>query len=171
MDLMRYIRVVPNWPKQGISFKDITPLLRDARAFRSTIFGLTQPFRSKRVDVVVGIDARGFLLAGAVAQQLRCGVALVRKGGKLPWKTVKKSYALEYGAATLEMHRDAVKRGERVLVVDDILATGGTASAACRLVEKVGGKVVGCAFVIELEFLRGRDRLPGRHVTSLVRYA
>lgn len=172
MDLIKYIRVVPDWPKQRISFKDITPLLKDRRAFRATIQGLARPFKGKKIDVVVGIDARGFLLAGAVAQEIRCGVAVVRKKGKLPWKTVSESYALEYGTATLEIHRDAVRKGERVLIVDDILATGGTLDAAIKLVKKLKGVVAGVSVLGTLDFLPGAARISKQYdFCSLIRFA
>ena len=171
MSLERYIRTVPDWPKKGISFKDITPLLKDGKVFRAAIQGLARPFKRKTIDAVAGIDARGFLLAGAMAQELHCGVAIVRKKGKLPWKRVRQSYALEYGMATLEMHRDAVRKGERILIVDDILATGGTLGAAIKLIEKLGGIVVGISVLGTLDFLPGAVRIAKKYpLHSLIHF-
>lgn len=164
------IRDVPDFPKAGILFKDITPILSDLVLFRDTVEALADPFRKDRISKVVGIESRGFIFGPPLAFQLGAGFVPARKPGKLPRETVREAYALEYGSDSLEIHRDAFQRGERVLVVDDLLATGGTASAAARLVEKIGAEVVGVAFVIELEFLGGRAKLPGRRIHALVCY-
>ena len=168
--LKRVIRDVPDFPKPGILFKDITPILSEPELLRETVEALARPFRSEGISQVLGIESRGFIFAPLLAVALGTGFVPARKPGKLPWETVTESYALEYGKDALEIHRDAFKPGDRVLVVDDLLATGGTASAAARLVEKLGGKVAGAAFVIELEFLGGRQRLPISRVHTLVRF-
>ena len=164
------IRNVADFPKPGIQFKDITPLLADARLFAGTIDLLTQNFKPGQVDAVVGIDARGFIFAAAAAQKLHAGFVPVRKKGKLPFQTIEQDYALEYGNATVAMHIDALKSGSRVLLVDDLLATGGTASAATSLVKKLGGQILEVGFLIELKFLNGRDKLKGLPIRSLVSY-
>ena len=169
MDLARYIRDIPDFPKPGIVFKDITPLLADSVAFRATVDRFVERYRSQ-VDMVLGIESRGFIVGGPVAYGLGTGLALVRKPGKLPHQTYAARYELEYGTDTLEIHHDAIGNGHRVVIIDDLLATGGTASAAVELVERCGGRVVGCAFIIELAFLRGRERLRDRDVFSLIRY-
>ena len=169
MDLKTRIRNIPDFPKPGIFFKDITPLLADGGAFRATIDRFVERFRG-RVDMVLGIESRGFIVGAAVAYGLGTGVAIVRKPGKLPSRTFTASYDLEYGSDRLEMHDDAFVTGTRVLIVDDLLATGGTASAAVELAERCGGSVVACDVVIELGFLHGRRRLAGREVFSLVTY-
>lgn len=171
MDLARLVRNIPDWPKPGIQFKDITTLLADPQGLKEVIEGLAAPFRNMGVELVLGTEARGFLFAPAVAMALSAGVVLARKPGKLPWKTLSEGYALEYGTDALEVHVDALKPGQKVLLVDDLLATGGTMTAATRLVEKLGGEVVGCAFLIELTFLPGRERLAPRPVHSLIQYA
>jgi len=168
--LRRVIRDVPDFPKPGILFKDITPILGEPELLRETVAALALPFRSEKISKVLGIESRGFIFAPLLALELGTGFVPARKPGKLPWETIRESYALEYGNDALEIHRDAFKAGERVLVVDDLLATGGTASAAARLVEKVGGTVAGAAFVIELEFLGGRVKLPIPKVHTLVRF-
>jgi adenine phosphoribosyltransferase len=168
-DFKRYIRDIPDFPKPGIVFKDITPLLADAGAFRDMIASLVDPYRG-RVDSVLGIESRGFIIGAAAALALGTGIAIVRKPGKLPYRTHKVSYELEYGADTLEIHRDAIGSGHRVLLIDDLLATGGTASAAIELVARCGGTVAACAFVIELAFLDGRKRVAPHEVHSLLRY-
>ena len=168
-DIRALIRDIPDFPKPGIVFKDITPLLANGPAFHATIDRFVERYRG-RVDAVLGIESRGFIIGAAVAYGLGTGVAIVRKPGKLPYKTHAASYALEYGTDTLEIHRDALGRAHRVLLIDDLLATGGTAATACELVERCGGQVVACAFVIELAFLPGRQRLAGREITSLIRY-
>ncbi len=170
MDLTRYIRDIPDFPKPGIVFKDITPLLSEPRAFQCAVDRLAEHYPAANVDVVAAAEARGFLFAAPVA--LRLGKALVplRKPGKLPYKTHALRYELEYGSAELQVHIDAVSPGARVLLVDDVLATGGTMEASCQLVEQAGGQVIGCAFLIELTFLGGRDRLHPHEVFSLIAY-
>ena len=170
-DLLRErIRDVPDFPKPGIVFKDITPLLGDEVAFSTVIDEIVVSFGRGTVDKVVGIEARGFIVASPVAYHFGAGFVPVRKIGKLPWETEAETYELEYGEETLEIHRDAISPGERVAIVDDVLATGGTALATARLVESLGGTIVGMAFLIELEFLEGRRRLTDYEVLSLVRY-
>ncbi|MFH0799431.1 MAG: adenine phosphoribosyltransferase [Pseudomonadota bacterium] len=168
--LRKHIRDVPDFPKPGIMFKDITPLLQNHEAFARVIKNLVERYKPQGVDVIVGIESRGFLFGAPLAHQLGASFIPVRKKGKLPYKTVDVSYDLEYGSATIEMHIDAIKKGQKVVVVDDLLATGGTAGAACKLVERQGGKVVECAFVVELAFLGGREKIKGRPVYSLVSY-
>jgi adenine phosphoribosyltransferase len=170
MDLKQHIRHVPDFPKAGILFYDITTLLRDAQGFKATIDMLSSPYAGKGVELVVGIESRGFILGAAVAQSIGAGFIPIRKPGKLPAKSVKASYALEYGTDTLEMHEDAIGHGHRVLIVDDVLATGGTASAAATLVKQLGGELFGMAFLIELSFLNGRDKLTGENVYSVLQY-
>jgi adenine phosphoribosyltransferase len=169
MDLARYVRDIPDFPKPGIVFKDITPLLADSLAFRAAVDAFVERYRGQ-VDMVLGIESRGFIVGGPVAYGLGTGLALVRKPGKLPHNTYAARYELEYGTDTLEIHHDAVGNGHRVLIIDDLLATGGTCSAAVELVERCGGNVVGCAFIIELGFLNGRKRLAGRDVFALIQY-
>lgn len=164
------IRDVPDFPKPGITFKDITPVLGDVSLFRDVTAALAAPYRGRGVTHVVGIESRGFILAGPVAQVLDAGFVPVRKPGKLPWRSIREAYALEYGTDALEIHQDALGSGASVLVIDDVLATGGTAGAACRLVERAGGLVVACAFMIELTVLGGRGRLGGHQISSLVTY-
>jgi adenine phosphoribosyltransferase len=172
MDIKSIIRTIPDYPKPGIMFRDVTTLLGHARAFRTTVDLLVQPYAGLRIDKVAGIEARGFIIAGAVAHQLSVGFVPVRKKGKLPWKTIGQTYDLEYGTDTVEIHEDAVKPGESVLLVDDLIATGGTAEAAIKLIEKAGGSVVGCSFIIDLPELKGRKRLEmmGKKVLSLVEF-
>jgi adenine phosphoribosyltransferase len=170
VDLGSYVRDIPDFPKPGIVFKDITPVLAAPEALDAAVAGLAGFARDLDVELVVGAEARGFLLGPAIARELGAGFILARKPGKLPRATVQAEYALEYGTDTLELHSDAVHGGSRVLVHDDLLATGGTASATCSLVEQLGGVVVGCAFLIELAFLNGRGRLQGRNVRSLLSY-
>ena len=164
------IRNVPDFPKPGIQFKDITPVLADARLFAGAIELLTKNVLPGSVDAVVGIDARGFIFAAAAATKLRAGFVPVRKKGKLPFQTIEEDYALEYGHATVAMHVDALKPGARVLLVDDLLATGGTAAAATALVKKLGAQIVEIGFLIELKFLNGREKLKGYPIRSLVTY-
>jgi 5'-methylthioadenosine phosphorylase len=164
------VREILDWPKQGINFKDITPLLQDKKAFRDTIDFLAAPYINEKIDKVVGIDARGFIFAAALAYRLKAGLAIVRKKGKLPSKTIAKSYDLEYASNTLEMHEDAVLPGERILIVDDVLATGGTMEATIDLVKKLKGKVVAISFLIELAYLGGRKNLKGYKINSLLKY-
>lgn len=168
--LRRSIRDVPDFPTKGIIFKDVTPLLADAELFRRATAALAAPFAGDRITHVVAIEARGFIFGGPVAQQLGVGLIPVRKAGKLPWQTERAEYALEYGTSVLEIHRDACGEAMRVLVVDDVLATGGTAAATAALVERLGATVAGFAFLIELGFLRGRAALPGRRVEALIGY-
>jgi adenine phosphoribosyltransferase len=169
-DIQRAIRTIPDFPKPGIQFKDITPVLADARLFAATIDLLTDGFQPGSVDAVVGIDARGFIFAAAAAVQLNAGFVPVRKQGKLPYQTHEQQYDLEYGTATVAVHVDALKPGSRVLLIDDLLATGGTAAAAASLLDKLGADIRAITFLIELKFLNGRDRLRGRPVRSLVVY-
>jgi len=164
------IRHVADFPKPGILFYDITTLLRDADGFRVVVDALTSPFKDKSIDVVVGIESRGFILGGAVADRLGAGFVPVRKPGKLPATSVRESYALEYGTDSLEMHADAVTQGQRVLIVDDVIATGGTAKATASLVRQLGGSVHALAFLIELEALKGRNQLQGENVYAVLRY-
>ncbi len=169
-DLERAIRNVPDFPKPGIQFKDITPMLADARLFAGSIDLLTANVKPGSVDAVVGIDARGFIFAAAAAYKLNCGVIPVRKKGKLPFKTHEESYDLEYGSNTIAIHVDAIKPGSRVLLIDDLLATGGTANAAANLLKRLGANILEITFLIELSFLNGRDKLKGFPVRSLVVY-
>lgn len=164
------IREIPDWPNKGVNFKDITLLFQDKYTFRKTIDLLAAPYFGKRVDKIVGIDARGFILAAAMAYRLKTGLAIVRKKGKLPAKTVSKTYTLEYASNTLEMHKDAILPGEKILLVDDVLATGGTMKAAIDLVKKLKGKIVGVDFLIELVYLKGKKNLHGYKVRSLIKY-
>lgn len=166
------IRDVPDFPKPGIVFKDITPILADAKATALIYDALAAPYldSGETIDLVLGIESRGFIFGTPVAQKLGVGFAPIRKPGKLPWKTVSQSYQLEYGEDTLELHQDAIQPGQRVVIVDDLLATGGTMEAACKLVEVLGGVVAGCSFMIELGFLDGRAKLGERPVHSLIKY-
>jgi adenine phosphoribosyltransferase len=170
MDLKQHIRHVPDFPKAGILFKDITTLLRNPEGLGVTIDRLAEPYAQASIDVVVGIESRGFILGSAVATALGAGFVPIRKPGKLPARSVKESYALEYGTDALEIHEDGVQRGQRVLIVDDVLATGGTAAAAARLVRHLGGELHGLAFLIELLFLKGQAKLPGEKVYSVLQY-
>lgn len=169
--LKKVIRTVPDHPKKGILFYDITTLLQDAKAFREAVHALAEPFRGKAIDVVVGIESRGFIFGGAVARELGAGFVPVRKKGKLPWKKICEEYELEYGTDVIEMHADAVGNGHRVLVVDDLLATGGTSKAVARMIEKLGGKIVAFDFVVELVHLKGREKLKGHEIHSLLKYS
>jgi adenine phosphoribosyltransferase len=170
VDLRSLIRDIPDFPRPGIGFKDITPLLADADALAEGVRGLAEYARPLEVDCVVAAEARGFLLGPALALELGAGFVLARKPGKLPYETVSAEYLLEYGGGQLELHTDAVASGKRVLVHDDLLATGGTAAALCDLVEQLGGEVVGCGFLIELAYLGGRERLAGREVHALLTF-
>lgn len=169
-DLKRRIREIPDFPKPGILFRDITPLLADGRAFCRAIDCIGERYRDKNIDVVVGVEARGFIMGAALAYTLRAGNILIRKVGKLPYKTHRTTYALEYGSDTLEIHQDAFKPGQRVLIADDLLATGGTISAAVDLVKQLGGEIVELAFLIELTALKGREKLKDYSVFSLLQY-
>ncbi|MCK4292443.1 MAG: adenine phosphoribosyltransferase [Planctomycetes bacterium] len=168
MDLERYIRSIPDWPKEGILFRDITPLLADPEAFAAAIGALCAGFADAGVEYVAAVEARGFIFGSAVAEKLGAGFVPIRKKGKLPFKTESVTYDLEYDTDTLEVHSDAVRRGAKVLMVDDLLATGGTMAAACKLVEKIGGRVVGIAFLIELCELAGRDKLGEYRIKVLI---
>jgi adenine phosphoribosyltransferase len=171
VDLEAKIRDIPDFPKRGIVFKDIMPLLADPEALHDTVERLAEFAEPRKPEVVLGAEARGFILGAALAYRLGCGFVAARKPGKLPWRTISAKYALEYGFDALELHADAIAGGARVLIHDDLLATGGTAKAKIDLVEQLGGTVVGLAFVIELEFLNGREKLDGYDVFSLIRYA
>ena len=164
------VREVPDFPKPGIGFKDITPLLKDAVLFARCMDGMARAFAADGVTLVAGIESRGFILGGGIADRLRTGFVPLRKPGKLPHRTQREEYALEYGKDSLEVHVDAAGPGDRVLVVDDVLATGGTAGAACRLLERLGAEVVGCSFLLSLSFLRGQQALASRRVSSLIVY-
>jgi len=172
MDLADVIRTIPDYPKPGIMFRDITTLLTDARGFRRAVDELVQPLAGAKIDKVAGIEARGFILGGAIAHQLSVGFVPIRKKGKLPFETIKESYELEYGVDEVEIHTDAIEPGERILLVDDLIATGGTAGAAIRLLERAGGEIVLCAFVVDLPDLGGAEKLRamGKKVTSLVAF-
>ena len=165
-----WIRDIPDFPQRGILFKDITPLLQDPAAFRAAMERLAAHYQGAGIQTVVGVESRGFILGAPLAYLLNCGFVPVRKFGKLPYQTVSVEYALEYGTNVVEMHTDAIRPGQRVLVVDDLLATGGTASATMELVEKLGGHIAGIAFLVELTFLRGRDQFKGHDVFALIKY-
>jgi adenine phosphoribosyltransferase len=168
--LRALVRDIPDFPTPGVIFKDLTPLFAEPGALAAVVNGMSEPFVGESIDRVVGIEARGFICAAPVAERLAAGFVPVRKPGKLPWTTAALSYDLEYGTDTLEIHRDAIAPGQRVLIVDDVLATGGTAAATIGLVEELGGEVVGLSFLIELGFLAGRERIPDRWTRSLLRY-
>lgn len=172
LDPVRYlenlIRDIPDFPKKGIVFKDITPLLADPAALSLAIELMAMPFKNDKIDLVVGAESRGFIFGSAIARALAAGFVPVRKPGKLPCKTRSVSYELEYGSDSLEIHEDAISQGDRILMVDDLLATGGTMEACCKLVEDLGGKIVGITFLVELAFLKGRERLKGYNVHSLI---
>jgi adenine phosphoribosyltransferase len=170
MDLKQYIRDIPDFPQPGILFRDITPLLQDPDAFRYVVERFSEEYRGAKLDAIVGIESRGFLFGTPLAQNLSVAFVPVRKAGKLPAKHISVEYSLEYGTSQLDIHEDALKRGQRALVVDDLLATGGTANATAKLVELLGAEVHAMAFVIELEFLKGRERLRDYEVLSLVTY-
>ncbi|HKQ62932.1 MAG TPA: adenine phosphoribosyltransferase [Candidatus Polarisedimenticolaceae bacterium] len=169
-DLKQYIREIPGFPRPGITFYDVSTLFRDAAAFHCAVDRLVERYRGQRIEALAGIEARGLVLGAALAARLELGLILVRKKGKLPAETEAESYSLEYGEASMEVHRDAVTHGQRVLVVDDLLATGGTAAAAGRLLERLGASLEGYAFLVELDALRGRERLGTGHVFSLIHY-
>ena len=169
-DLKNIIRDVPDFPKKGIIFKDITTLLADAKSFQRMVDLLAHRYVGLKVDKVVGVEARGFIIGAALAYKLGAGVVLVRKPGKLPSETFSKNYALEYGTDTLEIHKDAIKSGEKILIADDVLATGGTMSAVVDMVNALGGEIVECCFMAELEFLNGRTKLPAGKVYSLLKF-
>jgi adenine phosphoribosyltransferase len=170
MDLINYIRNVPDWPKEGIQFKDITTLCKIHAPFKESCDRIVEHYKGRGITKVAAIEARGYVFGGVVAYQLGAGFVLIRKPGKLPYKTISETYELEYGTDTIEMHIDAIEKGEKVLVFDDLLATGGTALAACNLIKKAGGEVAGIAFIIELTgSLHGRDKLKGYDLISLVK--
>ncbi len=170
MDLKRLVRDVPGFPKPGIVFKDITTLTKDPQGFRAAVDAIVERYRDESIDVVVGIESRGFIFGAPVALELGVGFVPARKPGKLPADTVRAEYELEYGTDAIEMHRDAIVPGQRVLIVDDLLATGGTAAAAASLVEELGGKVAGLAFLIDLTFLKGKEKLRGHDVFCLMEF-
>lgn len=170
MDLAKYIRDIPDFPKPGILFKDITPLLAEPKAFQESIRLLAKHYQGTKIDAVAAAEARGFLFAAPLALELQCPLIPLRKPGKLPYRTHALQYDLEYGSAELHMHIDGVAAGSQVLLVDDLLATGGTMQAGCKLIEKAGGKVAGCAFLVELAFLPGREKLKPHEVFSLITY-
>ena len=168
--LRAHVREVPDFPSPGILFRDITPLLRHAEALREAVRLLSEPWRDRRPDLVLGIESRGFILGALVACELRTGFVPVRKAGKLPWKVIRESYSLEYGRDTIEMHEDAVEPGQSVLIVDDLIATGGTAAATCSLAETAGARVLGFSFLVELSGLRGRGKLGAHDVHVVLDY-
>ena len=170
MNLKTYIRDIPDFPSKGVVFRDITPLLKDPDALKYTENSLLQLLGNVKVDKVVGMESRGFFFAPILAVRLNAGFVPVRKAGKLPGETIRQDYDLEYGTDALEMHADAIRKGDKVLVHDDVLATGGTANATCRLIEKMGGEIVQCNFLLELDFLKGRDQLLDYDVKSLLHY-
>lgn len=170
MDYKKYIKIVDDWPKEGIEFKDITPLMDNGQAFKSAVDEIVEFAKEKNVDIVVGPEARGFIIGCPVSYALEIGFAPVRKEGKLPRDVIKVDYGLEYGKSVLTIHQDAIKPGQRVLITDDLLATGGTIEATIQLVEQLGGIVVGCAFLIELSYLNGLKNLDGYDVLTLMRY-
>lgn len=166
----KLIRDIPNFPKPGVVFKDITTLIKNGKAFNEVIDIFYRKSRGKKIDLVLAIESRGFIFGGALAQKLKVGFIPVRKPGKLPWFTEEESYSLEYGQDTLQIHKDSIKKGQKVLIVDDLLATGGTLQAACRLVEKLGGKVVGILVLVELSFLNGKEKVNNYDFFSLIKY-
>jgi len=168
--LASYIRTIPDFPKQGIMFRDITTLLKDAHAFERAVDVLTARYKAEQISKVVCIESRGFVLGAALALRLQAGFVPIRKKGKLPAATLRQEYALEYGSDAVEIHRDAIQPGERILIHDDLLATGGTVTAACKLVENLGGTIVGLSFLVELSFLKGRARLGSYDVFSIIQY-
>lgn len=170
MELKNLIRDVPNFPKQGIIFKDITTLLKDPNGLNSAVEKLCNFLQNKQITKVVGIESRGFILGGIVAQKLGVGFVPIRKPGKLPAETISENYSLEYGTDKIEIHKDAIQKGDKILLHDDLLATGGTMEAACKLVERLGGEVIQISFLIELTFLNGREKLKNYDVRSLIQY-
>ncbi len=170
MDLAPLVRNIPDFPVKGIQFKDVTTLLKDSAAFNDAMDQLATPFADKGIELVAAVESRGFIFGAPVAYKLNAGFVPVRKLGKLPYDKINESYTLEYGAETLEIHKDACKPGQQVLIVDDLIATGGSARATISLIERLGGKVAGLAFLIELKFLKGRERLAGYNVHSVIQY-
>lgn len=169
MNLREFIRDIPDFPQKGILFRDITPLLKNKEAFKYAINEMCKPFKNEEIDIVVGIEARGLIIASPIAYNIKAGFVPIRKPGKLPWKTKRREYELEYGMAILEVHEDAIKKNDRVLIVDDVLATGGTAKATAELVEQLGGEVIGFDFLIELKDLNGRNVLKKYKLFSLLK--
>ena len=170
MSLEKYIRDIQDFPKEGIMFKDITPLLNDAQARKKSLNLLVSAVSNQRIDKVIGVESRGFFFGTLLAQELNAGFIPVRKPNKLPYETISVTYDLEYGTDTLEIHADAIQKGDRILIHDDVLATGGTARAVCELVERLGGEIVQCNFLIELTFLNGRSKLDGKDIFAAIRY-
>jgi adenine phosphoribosyltransferase len=170
MNIKEKIREIPDWPIKGVNFKDISTLLEDTEALKYTIDKLLEPYKDKKIDKVVGIDARGFLFCAILAYKLNCGCVMVRKKGKLPPEIISQEYALEYGTDKIEMREGSIKPGEKVIIVDDLLATGGTMAASVDLVKKTGGDIQGISFIIELDFLKGREKLKGNNIDSLAHY-
>lgn len=170
MNLKKYIRDIPDFPQKGILFKDITTLLKESEPFNYAVDVIVDKYKNENIDKVVSVEARGYIFGGAIAYMLNCGFVPVRKPGKLPAETISTNYTLEYGKNTVEIHKDAINKGENVLVFDDLLATGGTVLATCQLVEKLGGKVIGCTFLINLTFLNGIEKLKDYDVFSLIEY-
>ena len=170
MDLKDTIRTVPNWPIEGVMFRDLTTLMQDPAAFRASCDILYDRYKDMKINKIVGIDARGFVFGAVLAYKMNVGFIPVRKKGKLPHKTITKEYTLEYGSAIVEMHEDSIKKGEKVLIVDDLIATGGTIAAAVSLVEKLGGEVVECAFIVELPDLKGREKIKGCKVFAITEF-
>ncbi|RCK81113.1 MAG: Adenine phosphoribosyltransferase [Candidatus Ozemobacter sibiricus] len=170
MDLKKFIRDIPDFPKPGIIFKDLTPLLKDRDAFATAIDHLARHYQGTRLTAIAGIESRGFIIGSALALTLRTGFLPLRKPGKLPYKTIRQEYSLEYGTDAIEIHQDAIAPGDRILLVDDLLATGGTARAGAELIRRLGGELAGIAFLIELAFLKGRERLAGEQVFSLLTF-
>ncbi|UCF71448.1 MAG: adenine phosphoribosyltransferase [candidate division WOR-3 bacterium] len=170
MDLKKYIRDIPDFPQKGVMFRDITTLLKEPAPFRYTIDAIVERYKGQEIDKLVSVEARGYIFGGVIAYKLNCGFVPVRKPGKLPAETVAMKYKLEYGENTVEIHKDAITPGERILVFDDVLATGGTVHATCKLIEKLGGKVIGCIFISDLTYLQGREKLKDYEVFSLVQY-
>lgn len=171
MDIKQKIRTVPHWPIKGVMFRDITSLMQDAEAFRQSCDRLFDRYKDMKIDKVVGIDARGFIFGSVLAYRLGAGFVPIRKKGKLPSKTIEAEYKLEYGIATVEIHSDSIDAGEKILIVDDLMATGGTMAAAINLVEKLGGNIVECAFIVELPDLKGREKLGGKQVFTLTEFS
>jgi len=170
MNLKEKIREIPDWPIKGVNFKDISTIIEDKEAFKYCIDELIKPYQSQQIDKIVGIDARGFLFCSTMAYLLETGCVMIRKKGKLPWKSISQEYALEYGTNTIEMHKDSIKPGEKVVVVDDLLATGGTMAATIDLIKKLDGEIIGISFIIELDFLKGREKLKDYNINSLIHY-
>jgi adenine phosphoribosyltransferase len=170
LDLKDHIRSVPDFPKKGVVFRDITTLLKDREAFRTAVDAFCERYKGQRIDKIVSVESRGFILGSALAEKLGAGFVPIRKPGKLPAETIREEYQLEYGKDAVEIHKDAISPGDHVLIHDDLLATGGTVLAACRLVEKLGGKITGLCFLIELTFLHGRDRVRNYDIFSLIQY-